>query len=108
MIDETKYNISAVHWPSPAEQFIQFIVVVGGFWAIFYWLESCKMFPVRFAKEFPENDKKYYTFEFMSNEERAAAHKKAEEDAKAKLRAEKAKSRGSGSDACAKKEEPEK
>lgn len=45
------------------EMWLWFVGVMGGTFALYYWLEDKKMFRPAMPKQFPKDGKKHYTFE---------------------------------------------
>ncbi|XP_022919399.1 NADH dehydrogenase [ubiquinone] 1 beta subcomplex subunit 8, mitochondrial [Onthophagus taurus] len=63
MIGEDRYDVSARLRVPMSTQWFQFLGVMFGTFAIYYWLEDCKMFIGQLPKQYPLDDKPSYTFE---------------------------------------------
>ncbi|KAI4470708.1 nadh-ubiquinone oxidoreductase ashi subunit [Holotrichia oblita] len=63
LICEERYDLNAKHRTPGWLQWMQFILVLGGFLSIQYFFDRCKMFPGLLPKQYPLQGKIHYTFE---------------------------------------------
>lgn len=60
---EDRYDVTVRHRVTFWTQWGQFVGVLFGTFAVYYWLERMKWFPAVLPKQYPEDGKVHYTFE---------------------------------------------